>query len=257
MMNWAGQCVWITGAGKGIGRAVALKMAAAGAIVAASARTPADLRSLEEEAKGLAGRICAYPLDVTHEEAVAGTLGRIEEELGPIDCAILNAGTHSAIRAAELQVRPFRDLMETNFMGTVNSLVPLVERMKERRSGRIGIVASLAGYRGLPTAAGYGASKAALINMAEALYPELERQGIVIQLIDPGFVATPLTDRNEFDMPFLISAEEAAERICNGLKGRSFEIAFPRRFAFLMKLLRILPDFLFFAITRRLLPDSE
>ena len=123
--------------------------------------------------------------------------------------------------------------------------------MIARGRGRIAIVSSVAGYRGLPTAAYDGASKAALINLAEALKFDLDRHGVTLQLIDPGFVRTPLTAKNEFTMPFLIPAEEAAEQIAKGLRGSSFEITFPRRFTYLLKLLRCLPYRLYFPLMAR------
>jgi short-subunit dehydrogenase len=124
--------------------------------------------------------------------------------------------------------------------------------MRARRRGRIAVVASLAGYRGLPSAAAYGATKAALINMCEALFPDLAKDGIRLSLVNPGFVSTPLTDKNDFPMPFLISAEAAARCIAGGLETGRFEIAFPWRFAWIMKCLRLLPARLLFLITRRM-----
>lgn len=242
---------WITGAGKGIGRALALRLARQGWTIAASARTMDDLEALAKEAPP--GSIHVYRLDVTDREGAETTVVRIEEELGPLDLAVLNAGTHSPMTAGEFSVAKVRLLVETNLMGTVNCLAPVMARFRKRRSGQIAVVASLAGYRGLPTASAYGASKAALINMCEALHPELERVGVRLTLINPGFVETPLTDRNEFDMPFLIPAETAAEHICRGLEGSAFECSFPWRFAVLMKILRLLPDRLFFVVTRRML----
>lgn len=241
---------WITGAGKGIGRELALQMAARGDLVAASARSAGDLARLVEETSG---RVVAFPLDVTDAAATAETIERIERELGPIDIAVLNAGTHLPDTAASFNVVATRHLVETNLMGAVNGLAPLLARFVPRRRGRIAVVASLAGYRGLPGAAGYGASKAALINLCEALRPDLARHGVVLQLVNPGFVRTPLTDRNDFPMPFLIEADDAARRILRGLAGDRFEIAFPGRFALVMKAMRILPYRLFFALTRRML----
>ena len=137
-------------------------------------------------------------------------------------------------------------------MGTVNGLAQLLPRFIGRQSGHIAVVASVAGYRGLPTSAGYGATKAGLINMCEALKPEMERHNLRMTLINPGFVKTPLTDRNAFPMPFLISFDKAVDYIVRGLDGGAFEIAFPRRFALLMKLLRILPNRMLFVLTRRM-----
>ena len=225
-------------------------MAAAGWQVAASARTAATLAELAAEQPA----IRPYPLDVTDAEACRVVVARIEAEMGPIGQAVLNAGTHRPMPAAEFDSAAFAALIETNLLGTARSLAPVMAAMIGRRSGRIAIVASVAGYSGLPTAAAYGASKAALINMAEALRPELARHGVVLQLVSPGFVRTPLTDRNRFPMPVLMPVEAAARRLRRGLESDRFEIVFPRRMALLLKLLRLLPYPLFFRLTRRLLP---
>ena len=243
--------IWITGAGKGIGRALALHYASTGWIVAASARTEADLRTLAEQAPK--GHIKCFSLDVTNQEATAETVRRIESELGAVDLAVFNAGTHLPMYANDFSVDKFRHLVDTNIMGTVNGLAPIMKVFLTRRSGHIAIVASLAGYRGLPGAIAYGATKAALINMCEALKPDLERVGVKLSLINPGFVETPLTEKNDFPMPFLIPVEEAVVHIVRGLDTPMFETTFPRRFAFLMKMLRVMPDRLFFALTRRML----
>jgi len=245
--------VWITGAGKGIGRALALKYAAAGRSVAISARTEADLIQLEEAAMQLPGAVRRYPLDTTDQEQVLSVLEEIERTMGPIDQAILNAGTHIPTPLDTFTPEIVRTLLETNVMGTVHCLSALLKGRDDRRGCKIAVVASLAGYRGLPKAAAYGASKAALINMCEALRPEAETFGITLQLVNPGFVETPLTDKNDFPMPFLISAETAATCIYDGLKSDRFQITFPFRFALIMKTLRLLPDALYFLITRRML----
>lgn len=242
--------VWCTGAGKGIGRAVALRLARDGGTVAASSRTAGDLEAVAAEAVGLGGTIRPYSLDVTDADAVARAVDTIEAELGRLDLVILNAGTHTPIRAAEFDRSVFRKLMETNYMGTVNALSAVLPRFIDRRAGHIAVVASVAGYRGLPTAAAYGASKAALINMCEAFKPELDRYGVQLTLINPGFVKTPLTDRNDFKMPFLMEVEDAAERIVEGLSTKRFEVTFPKRFTWGMKIARCLPYALYFRITR-------
>lgn len=244
---------WVTGAGKGIGRALARHLAESGWTVAVSARTEEDLRSLAAECAP--GAVHAFALDVTDLRATEATVGAIASTLGTPDLVVLNAGTHTPLNARDFSVDVFRRLMETNLMGTVNALGQIIPRFVERGSGHIAVVASLAGYRGLPSSAAYGASKAGLINMCEALRPDLERHGVRLSLINPGFVETPLTDRNDFPMPFLITVDEAVKYIVRGLERSSFETAFPRRFAFLMKLLRILPDRLFFSMTRRMLRE--
>lgn len=245
--------IWITGAGKGIGRALAKHYALAGWIVAASARTEADLGTLAEEAPN--GNVKSFSLDVTDQAATAETVRRIESELGIVDMAIFNAGTHLPTSAEGFSVVEFRQLVETNLMGSVNGLEPIMKAFLARGGGHIAVVASLAGYRGLPGAAAYGSTKAALINMCEALKPDLERSGVKLSLINPGFVETPLTAQNDFPMPFLIPVDEAVSQIVRGLERSNFEIAFPGRFAFLMKVLRILPDRLFFTLSRRMLRE--
>ena len=249
----ADKVAWVTGAGKGIGRALSKRLADEGWTVAVSARTAKDLHDLAAECEP--DRIHPYPLDVTDPWLVEETVRQIEANLGPLDLAILNAGTHAPLPAEEFSIEPFRRLVETNLMGPAHCLAPLIPRMIERQGGHIAVVGSVAGYRGLPTAAAYGATKAGVINMCEALRPELERHGVRLTLINPGFVETPLTDKNDFPMPFLIPVDKAVEYIMRGLEGSAFEVAFPRRFAFLMKLLRILPDGLFFMITRRMVRE--
>lgn len=248
-----GPIVWCTGAGKGIGRALTLEYARRGRTVAASSRTIGDLQGVAAEAGDRLVR--PYPLDVTDAAATAATVAAIETDLGPIDTAIFNAGTHSPSWLSEFSSARFRNLFETNVMGVVHGLDALLPRMRERRAGHIAVVASVAGYAGLPSAAAYGATKAALINMCEALKPELDRIGVRLSVVNPGFVRTPLTDRNPFPMPFLIEPDEAARRIADGIAAGRFEIAFPRRMRWTMKLLRALPYPLFFALTRRLVRD--
>ncbi len=241
---------WIAGAGKGIGRAVATRLVRQGWTVAVSARTAEDLESLRDELPR--GRVHVYPLDVTDAAKTAETVDAIEHEMGTLDLVILNAGTHAPMPATEFSGETVRKLVETNLMGTVHGLDAVIPRFLERGAGHIAVTASLAGYRGLPTAAAYGATKAGLINMCEALKPELARGGVRLQVINPGFVKTPLTDRNDFPMPFLIPVDQAADAVVRGLGRNRFEIAFPWRFAALMKLLRLLPHGLFFAVSRRM-----
>lgn len=247
--------VWITGASSGLGAALAGRLAAAGRGVAVSARREEKLRDLAEFTPG-PGRLHPAPLDTENLEQVRAAVARIEAEVGPIGQAVLNAGTHRPVDARQLDPEDFRKLVDVNLMGTVNCLAAVLPPMLARGRGRIAIVASVAGYRGLPTSAAYGMTKAGLINLAEALRVELAPQGIVVQVVNPGFVRTPLTDRNDFPMPFLMEPDAAAEAFYRGLQSDRFEIAFPRRFVALMKLLRCLPAPLAFAVTKRLLPDD-
>lgn len=246
----SGKTAWVTGAGKGIGRALALNLVRRGYVVAASARSIEDLDNLAAEAG--AGKVITYPLDVTDEAAVAGTAARVMDDLGGIDLVVLNAGTHSEVTAMHFDMAEFRRVMDTNLIGTANCLSALLPRMREAKRGRIAVVSSVAGYRGLPTAGAYSASKAALIALCEALKPELEGTGVELSLVNPGFVDTPLTRRNKFPMPFLMEPDAAADKIAGGLDRGKFEIVFPWQMTVLMKLLRILPYPLFFAVTRRM-----
>lgn len=236
--------VWITGASAGIGRALALRFAQAGFRVAASAR---NAQALAELAAGSGGRIEAVPLDVTDGEAVAAAAAR----LAPIALAVLNAGTHEPMGAADFSAARLERLFRINVFGVAYGVEAALPDMLRRRAGKIAIVASVAGYGGLPTAVAYGATKAALINMAEALKLELEGTGVAVALVCPGFVDTPLTARNDFPMPFLMPAEKAAERMFDGLTGDRFEITFPRRFTWIMKTLRLAPRGLYFPLVRR------
>jgi short-subunit dehydrogenase len=238
---------WITGAGSGIGRALVLRLASAGWTVAVSARSAADLDSLAAEAPG---RIEVFPLDVTDKARAMATVDAIETRFGPLDLAVLNAGTYRPVTATSFSTTAWREMVDVNIMGTVNCLAAIMPRMTLRGSGHIGVVSSLTGHVGLPSASAYGATKAALINMCEALHPELEAEGVKLSVINPGFVDTPLTRKNDFPMPFLISPEEAARRIMRGLEAGKFEISFPTRMSLLIKLLALLPHSLRLAVTR-------
>ncbi len=251
-----GRSAWITGASSGIGRALALRLAAAGVPVIASARGADDLRELARDAGARGGSIMPLPLDVTDRAAVAEAVGVIERT-APLGLAVLNAGTHAPLLARDFEVERLRKLVELNLLGTGNCLEAALPVMLARGEGHIAIVGSVAGYFGLPTSAGYGATKAGLINMAEALQPELKAAGIKLQIVNPGFVRTPLTDKNPFPMPFLMEPEEAAEAFYRGLRAKRFEIVFPRRLAYLLKFLRMLPYGLALTVTRRLVPKPE
>lgn len=243
---------WITGASSGIGRAVALRLARDGWLVAASARDGDAMRTLADEAREAAGAVEPWPLDVTDADATVRAAAGIETTHGALDLVIFNAGTHKPMGAADFDPQIVRTLLDVNLMGVANGLAAVLPGFLRRRSGQIMVVASLAGYRGLPTAAAYGASKAGLINMAEALRPELARQGVTLTLVNPGFVRTPLTDLNTFEMPFLMEVEAAADRIVAAIGSRRFEVVFPRRFAWLLKVARCLPYAVYFAIVGRL-----
>lgn len=245
--------VWITGASSGIGRDVALQLARAGVRVAASARSAEALAKLAAEHSA----VTAYPLDVTDAAAVMATVQAIEAQLGGIDLAILNAGVWHPMGAAEFSGAKAIDSMAVNYFGITNAVAALVPGMIARRAGHLAFVSSVAGYRGLPKAAGYAPSKAAVISLAEVLKPDLAAYGVTVTVINPGFVETPMTSVNRFPMPFIIKSEDAAQRMIAGLKTGRFEVAFPWQLVWLMKLLRLLPYPWFFWYARRLLSPGR
>jgi NAD(P)-dependent dehydrogenase (short-subunit alcohol dehydrogenase family) len=242
---------WISGASSGIGRALALKLASEGYKVAVTARDHEKLAELQSEANGLPGSIIVLDGDVTNPEDMEHVLASIEYEHGALALAVFNAGVYLPVHAEELRRDDFEQSFAVNLQGVVNCLVPAVRHMKHKGQGQIAIVSSVTGYGGLPTGAAYGATKAALINMAESLKFDLDKMGIRIQLINPGFVDTPATRKNEFPMPSLIPVDEAAAEIYAGLKSKNFEITFPRRFTYTLKALNLLPYSLYFWLVNR------
>lgn len=246
---WPDARVWVIGASTGIGAAVARLLLARGAHVILSARSADKLREVAGPHVDRE-RATLEPLDFTRSEDVAAAWQRIAAR-GRVDLVLVVAGTHREIRAWELTDAGARALLETNLHGPIGTVAAVVPGLLAQGRGAIGIVASVAGYRGLPKALVYGASKAALINFSEALYLDLRPRNLGVYLINPGFVKTPLTDRNDFRMPHLISAEEAAVAMLDGIDRGDFEIAFPRAFVRQLALLRLLPYRLYFAAVRR------
>lgn len=246
----ANKLAWITGASSGIGRAVALKLADRGWRVAVSARSLEKLEALARERPGL---IHAYPLDITDGKALRDAVEDIEKSLGPIDLALFSAGGYVRESARRFDAEKLAELFNLNVVGTGHALEAVMASMIARGRGHIAVIASVAGYIGLPGGGIYGATKSALITLCEALRPQLEREGIVLQVINPGFVDTPMTKTNDFPMPFLINEDEAADAIIKGLESSRFEIVFPWKMKVAMKLLAALPYPLSLAVTRRML----
>ncbi|HKN08083.1 MAG TPA: SDR family NAD(P)-dependent oxidoreductase [Pseudomonadota bacterium] len=244
---WPDCRVWIIGASTGIGAATARRLLAEGARVAISARRA---ERLAEVAGGHANALIE-PLDFTAGAQVTAAWQRIRAAWGGSDLVLIVAGTHAEIRAWELTEQNATALLETNLHAVIKTTAVVLPALLAQGRGAIGIVSSVAGYRGLPKALIYGASKAALINFAETLYLDLHGKGLGVYLINPGFVKTPLTDKNEFRMPHLITAEEAATAILAGLAGGEFEIDFPKAFTRQLKLLRVLPYRWYFALIRK------
>ena len=237
---------WITGASTGIGREIALQMAQAGVEVAASSRSAGSLA-------GLHPKIHPYPLDVTDAKATAETVARIERERGPIELALFAAAYYQPVDPAALDPAVFERTLSTNVMGVVNGIAAVLPRLQQRQAGHLAWFASVAGYRGLPKAAAYGPSKAALINLAESLKPDLAGMGIKVSVVNPGFVETPLTAQNDFPMPFLMKPDAAARLTIDGLARERFEISYPWQFVSLLKIARILPYGLYFRMIDRMM----
>ena len=244
---------WITGASTGIGRALALELARRGWTVAATARSADKLDELARESANLPGKIHAFAADVTDAAAMAAAVQSITGKLGPVVLAIMNAGNYWPGSGDRIDIKKYADTYAINVMGQVNGIAPAVEKMKATGRGHIMLVASVSGYSGLPTAAAYGASKAAVINMAEALKFDFDRMNIRIQVVNPGFIETPLTEKNSFKMPALMPVEKAVLRMADGIDSGGFEITFPRRFTWALKLMRMLPYPLYFWLMKRMM----
>ena len=242
---------WITGASTGIGRELALGLAGLGHVVVATARNADDLDGLVRESEGMRGTIRAFSGDVTDRAAMASMVRAICETAGPIRLAVFNAGVYIPTPGEALSLDDFDTMIGVNLLGVLNGLVPVVETMKAAGCGQVVLVGSVSGYSGLPSASAYGATKAALINMAESLSFDFEKMNIRIQVANPGFVDTPATRENDFEMPALMPVDKAAQALIEGICEGGFEITFPRRFAYVLKLLRMLPHPLYFAIMRQ------
>ena len=241
--------IWITGASSGIGKSLALKFANEGWQVAASARREDLLNQLSESNQN----ISPFPLDVTSRENCEEIFEKNKNKFENIDTCFFSTGTWDPKKEKEIDIDQMKKVMEVNFFGTLNCIKAVEMYFKEKKNGNISIVSSIAGYRGLPNSTGYGASKAALNNLAESLYFDFGRYNVRVSLISPGFIKTPMTDKNQFKMPFLKTPEFAAEKIYNGLiNGSSFEIDFPKELTLILKFLKILPDSVYFKLIRKL-----
>jgi short-subunit dehydrogenase len=246
--DWRGQRVWLLGALSGIGAALARLLLARGARVALSARRAERLSAVA----GGAAEALLLPCDAADEVSLRAAWTALMAAWGGVDVAIYVAGDYQPMRAWELDTVAARRMIDLNFTGVVSFAACVVPQLMAQGAGQIALVASVAGYRGLPKSLIYGPTKAALINFAEALYLDLAPKGIGVRLINPGFVATPLTAQNEFSMPALLTPEAAAEATLAGFAGDAFEIDYPKRFTRIMKLLSHLPYRLYFPLVRRL-----
>jgi NAD(P)-dependent dehydrogenase (short-subunit alcohol dehydrogenase family) len=247
LRDWRGRRVWLVGASTGIGRALAEQLHALGARVIVSARHADALQEFVAQHTGS----FALPLDVTDAPAVQAATDIVLAD-GPLDMVCYCAGHYRPMRATEIDLPELLRHHDVNTVGALHVLAAITPAMLARGQGHISLISSVAGFRGLPLSLAYGPTKAALINLAESLYLDLQPQGLGVSVINPGFVQTPLTAHNEFHMPALITPNEAAQAIVQGWSRGEFEIHFPKRFTRVMKLLRWLPYRLYFAVIRRI-----
>ena len=241
--------IWITGGSTGIGKALAIRFANEGWNVAISARRENLLKELSDRYEN----ISPFPLDVTDKENCKNIFNQVKEKLGDIDICFFSTGTWDPKKEKDIDVEQIENVFKINFFGTVNSIKAVEEYYKNRNEGTIAIVSSIAGYRGLPNSTGYGPSKSALNNLAESLYFDFGRHNVRVCLVSPGFIKTPMTDKNDFKMPFLKTPEFAADKIYDGLVNKkSFEIHFPKELTLTLKFFSILPYKLYFYLVKKL-----
>lgn len=246
LKDWKGRSVWIIGASSGIGAALARQLDALGARVIVSARNADELSSFVQQHPNARG----LPLDVTQPASIKAAVEHLQTDDLP-DVVCYCAGHYHEVRATQYDLQEMVRHQQVNVMGFLYVLAEVLPWIVQRGHGHISVISSVAGFRGLPKSLAYGPTKAALINLAEALYIDLRPKGIGVSLITPGFVKTPLTDQNDFKMPFLITPDEAAQSIIQDWRDGVFHIHFPKRFTHFMKLLRLLPYRLYFWLIRR------
>ena len=240
--------IWITGASSGIGKALSIKFAQEGWIVAASARREGLLQELTK----INQNIHSFPLDVTNPEQCKKVFEEIKKKFNNIEISIFGTGIHDPNSEKKFNLEKIREIMEVNYFGTMNSINSVYDYYNDKKGGQISIISSVAGYRGLPAAGAYCASKSALTSFAESLHFEMKKKNVRVSLISPGFIKTPMTDQNDFPMPMIKSSEFAAEQIFLGLiKKKGFEIHFPRIFTYMMKILSMLPSNIYFKIVEK------
>lgn len=236
----SGKRYWLVGASEGLGLALAHLMHKAGAKLILSAR---NAERLDAACQSLPGAV-SEPLDVANSAAVAEVAARI----GPIDGMIWLAGVYTPMSASALDPVAFEQMCDVNFTGCARVLGQILPGMVQRGSGHIVLTGSLSGFRGLPGAMGYQSSKAGVMALAECLHADLRGTGIKVQIGNPGFIRTRLTDKNSFSMPFLMEPEQAASHMMNLMQSNRFKSSFPMVFSWLFRLSQLLPDWAYYPV---------
>jgi NADP-dependent 3-hydroxy acid dehydrogenase YdfG len=247
--HFSGKRVWVIGASSGIGEACAKALLLKGAKVALSSRRAERLNQIA--LNGANDQTLVIPLDVTNDAQLQNGYQTILSAWDGIDLLLFVSGMYVPLRADNFDIQVAEKTIDANLLGPMRAAALVLPEMLKTRSGHIAIVGSVAGYSGLPKALAYGPSKAAIINFCENLYYDLLPTGVSVHMISPGFVATEATAQNDFEMPALISAEEAAQEILTGIQKGEFDIHFPKRFSRFLKFLRVLPYPMYFWIVRR------
>ena len=241
--------IWITGGSTGIGKALAIKFANEGWNVAISARRENLLQEISNKHENIHG----FPVDVTDKIKCKQTFEQIRNKFENIDICFFSTGTWDPKKEKDIDVEQIENVFKVNFFGTLNSIKAVEEYFKNRKMGTITIVSSIAGYRGLPNSTGYGPSKSALNNLAESLYFDFKRSNVRVCLVSPGFIKTPMTDKNDFKMPFLKTTDYAAEKIYDGLVNKNiFEIHFPKSLTLILKIFSFLPSSIYFSLVGKM-----
>jgi NADP-dependent 3-hydroxy acid dehydrogenase YdfG len=241
MREWKGRRYWIVGASEGLGRALAFEMSRAGADLVLSARSADRLAALCAE---LPGKAVAVPVDVSDRASVEAAA----TAAGEIDGAVYMAGVYWPMKATAWNSAEVETMCDINFTGAARVMGALVPGMVARGRGHLVLCGSLSGFRGLPGAIGYGASKAGLMHLAETMRVDLKRTGVEVQLVNPGFIRTRLTEKNDFTMPFIMDADTAARHFFAQMNRKSFSANFPRGFAALFRASQFLPDWLYYRL---------
>ncbi len=240
-MDWSGKRYWLIGASEGLGRALAHQLSRVGVEVILSARSKERLNALVAD---LPGRARAVPCDVSSLDS----LRKAAETVGDVDGVIYLAGVYWPMEPKDIDAQKMERMADVNLGGAVRVAGIMVPKFVARGSGHLVFTGSLSGFRGLPGAVGYGATKAGVMSLAETLHADLRKTGVRVQLVNPGFIKTRLTDKNKFKMPFLMEPEDAAREIFDHMNSPAFARSFPTVFSWLFRVANILPDWAYFRL---------